>query len=290
MQGIAGSVASAYWAAVASEGVARLLTADMAAVDEIVRYNKERVDAGATRGVDLLRVQIERDRLQLALETAQRDVLLTRLELFRQMGQASPVGLPVQEVRLTDSLDATQPMEPLPIADVLAGRADLAVARESLAAAEADVKLQHALGVPDLDLLGGYKRNSGTNTLYSSLQLPLALRNRNQGEIDRAKASVRLAQDRMLQLEVSVRAEIEEAETGYARQQAVVQTVLPGMRARARQNLAIMDDAYRTGGVDLLRYLDAERTEYEVEVNALHTLADLQQARLRLQLAYGVHP
>ena len=66
--------------------------------------------------------------------------------------------------------------------------------------------------------------------------------------------------------------------------------ILPDMRARAKQNLAIMDDAYRIGGVDLLRYLDAERTAFDVEVSALHTLADFQQAGLRLQLAYGERP
>ncbi len=80
------------------------------------------------------------------------------------------------------------------------------------------------------------------------------------------------------------------AQEAYTHQQAVVRDILPDMRARAKQNLAIMDDAYRTGGVDLLRYLDAERTAFDVEVSALRTLADFQQAGLRLQLAYGVQP
>ena len=41
----------------------------MMAVDDMVRYHKDRVDAGAMRGVDLLRMQIERDRLVLALKS-----------------------------------------------------------------------------------------------------------------------------------------------------------------------------------------------------------------------------
>ncbi len=284
-QQIAGRVAAAYWSAVASVGIARLLEEDMKAVDEIVRYNKARVDAGATRGVDLIRIQIERDRLLLALEAARRDVVVTRIELFRQMGRR-----PDLTVELSDSLESTLPVQTESVAVVMAARTDVALAREAVEAAEAEVKLQHAIAVPDLDLLGGYKRNSGNNTIYSSLQLPLAFRNRNQGEVARAEANVRLARDRYQQLELSVGADVATAQETYTHQQAVVRNLLPDMRARAKQNLAIMDDAYRSGGVDLLRYLDAERTAFEVEVSALHTLADFQQAGLRLQLAYGVHP
>ena len=285
MQQIAGRVAAAYWSAVASVGIARLLEKDMAAVDEIVRYNKARVDAGAMRGVDLIRVEIERDRLLLALEAARREVVLTRIELFHQMGRT-----PDPAVELSDSLGSVIAVQTQSVAAVMAARADLASAREAVAAAEAEVKLQQAIAVPDLDLLGGYKRNSGDNTIYTSLQLPLAFRNRNQGEVARAEANVRLARDRYRQLQLAVSADVDAAQQAYTQQQAVVRDVLPDMRARAKQNLAIMDDAYRSGDVDLLRYLDAERTAFDVEVSALRTLADFQQASLRLQLAYGVHP
>ncbi len=284
-QQIAGRVAAAYWTAVTRIGIEKLLEKDLDAVDEIVRYNKERVDAGAMRGIDLIRVQIERDRLLLALEAARREAVLSRIELFRQMGRTPDPG-----VSLSDSLDSTEQIKMQSLAVVLAARADVAAARESVSAAEAEVRLQRAVGVPDVDLLGGYKRNSGYNTAYTSLQIPLPFRNRNQGEVARAEASVRLAQDRLQQLELSVGADVAAAQEAYTHQQAVVRDILPEMRARAKQNLAIMDDAYRTGGVDLLRYLDAERTAFDVEVTALRTRAEFRQAGLRLQLAYGVQP
>ncbi|MGI4853115.1 MAG: TolC family protein [Janthinobacterium lividum] len=284
-QQIAGRVAAAYWAAVSSAAIEKLLEDDLHAVDQIVRYNKERVDAGAMRGVDLIRTQIERDRLLLALEAARRDVALTRIDLFRQMGRE-----PGPTLTLSDSLDSSAPIPTQSVAVVLAARADVAVAREAVAAAEADVRLQRAIGVPDVDVLAGYKRNTGFNTGYASLQIPLPFQNRNQGEVARATASVRLAADRLRQLELSVDADVAAAQEAYTHQQAVVRDILPDMRARAKQNLAIMDEAYRTGGVDLLRYLDAERTAFDVEVSALRTLAEFQQAGLRLQLAYGVQP
>ena len=87
-----------------------------------------------------------------------------------------------------------------------------------------------------------------------------------------------------------MRADVEAARQAYVHQQKIVNEVLPDMRARASQNLTIMDDAYRTGGVDLLRYLDAERTQFDIEVSALRSLADFQQATVRLQIACGVQP
>ena len=285
MQQIAGRVAGAYWMAVSSAEIVKLLEQDRIAVAEIVQYNKARVDAGAMRGIDLIRVQIEQDRLLLALEAARRDSALARIDLFRQIGRT-----PDSSVEFTDKLEYSLPIKTETTAVVLASRADVAAAREAVAVAQADVKLQRSLGIPDLDLLGGYKRNSGSNTLYTGLQIPLAFRNRNQGEVARAEANVHLAQDRLEQLTLSVGADLASAQEAYSRQQAIVHDILPDMRARAKQNLAIMDDAYRTGGVDLLRYLDAERTAFDVEVSALRTYTEFQQASLRLQLAYGVYP
>jgi cobalt-zinc-cadmium efflux system outer membrane protein len=284
-QQIAGRVASAYWAAVASTRIVKLLEDDLSAVDEMVRYHKERVDAGAMRGADLLRMQIERDRLMMSLEIARRDMTQARIELFRQMGR--PLDTQVQ---FTDPIDNLAPIESRTMATVLASRADVAAAREAVTAAQANVKLQKSLGVPDLDLLGGYKRNSGVDTLFTGVQIPLPFSNRNQGEVQRAGADLQLAQDQLQQVEMSVRADVTSAEEGYSRQQEIVEHVLPDMRSRAQQNLAIMNDAYKTGGIDLLRYIDAERTAIDVEVSALRSLADYQQSALRLTLAYGERP
>ena len=173
---------------------------------------------------------------------------------------------------------------------MLAQRPDVAAAQDAVAAAEADLKLQKSLGVPDLDLLGGYKRNSGVNTLYTALQIPLPVRNRNQGEVQRAQANIQIAQAQLEQVKLTVQADISAATEAYTREQEIVQKTLPDMQSHAKENLAIMSDAYKTGGIDLLRYIDAERIEIDVEVNALRMLSEFHQAAVRLQLAYGEQP
>lgn len=285
MQQLAGRVAASYWNAVSTARISELLQRDLAAMDAMVQYHKERVDAGAMRGVDLLRMQVERDRLLITFEAAQREAALTRVDLARQIGQ--PLS---SDVEFTDSIDTLETVPQMELSTVLAQRPDVAAAQDAVAVAEADLKLQKALGVPDLDLLGGYKRNVGSNTLYSSLQIPLPIRNRNLGEVQRAQANIQIAQAQLEQVKLTVQADVSSATEAYTREQQIVQQTLPGMRDHAKQNLAIMGDAYKTGGIDLLRYIDAERTEIDVEVNALRMLSEFHQTAIRLQLAYGEQP
>ncbi|MDQ1452526.1 MAG: outer membrane protein heavy metal efflux system [Acidobacteriaceae bacterium] len=285
MQQIAGRAAASYWNTVSTAQISKLLQQDLSAVDDMVRYHQERVAAGAMRGADLLRMQIERDRLFIALEAARREAVLARVDLGRQIGR--PLN---EDVVLSDSIDAPDPVPYEDLATVLAERPDVTLAEDGVTAAEADLKLQKSLGVPDLDLLGGYKRNSGANTLYGGLQIPLPFGNRNQGQVQRTQASIRLAQNQLEEAKLMAQTDVAAATEAYTREQEIVEKTLPDMRARAKQNLAIMSDAYRTEGVDLLRYIDAERTEMDVEVNALRTLAEYHQSALRLKLAYGVQP
>jgi cobalt-zinc-cadmium efflux system outer membrane protein len=279
-----GRITAAYWMAISQQRIAELLKEDMTAVDEIVRYNRERVDAGAMKGVDLLRMQIERDRLEIALKTAERDATQSRLDLFKQMGS------PASEVKLIDPLDGQKPVAQVEMESVLATRADILSARAAVETAQADLKLQQAIARPDPDLFGGYKRNNSDNTGYGGLQISLPVRNRNQGEIDRARASITAAEAQLAAIQQQARTEVEQSYKNYMTQREIVEKTLPDMRQHAKQNLDIVREAYRIGGADLLRLIDAERTEFDVEVTAVRAMAQLRQNAMQLQLTYGVQP
>jgi cobalt-zinc-cadmium efflux system outer membrane protein len=282
---ITAEVAAAYWTAIADRRIAALLEQDMRAVEAMVTYHQQRVDAGAMRGVDLIRMQIERDRILLALEGARRDSQLAETQLARSIGRSTLKG-----VALTDDISATDVLPSVDLQAALAQRLEVEAARDAITAANADVRLQRANAVPDPDLFGGYKRNAGVDTAYVALQFQLPVRNRNQGEIARAEAQVRIARASLDDVLLAVRADIEAAEENYRRELGIVHDTLPQMRARAKQNLEIEAEAYRLGGVDLLRYLDAVRTESDVEVTAIRTLGEFHQAAVRLQLATGGQP
>ena len=280
-----GRVASAYWQAEVAARTVHLLQQDLGAVDQMLQYQKDRVAAGAMRGVDLLRMQIERDRLAMALSSACSQAAVARLHLAAEIGSPLAPG-----IELTDSIELVNKVPEVPLATVLQQRPDVEAARQAVAAAESDVKLQKSAGVPDLEVLGGYKRNNADNTLYAGIQIPLPVFDRNQGGVEQAQAGVHLAQDQLEKTAFMARDEVAAAAANYQQQLETVQTTLPDERQRARQNLDIMRDAYKSGGSDLLRYLDAERTEIDVEVSALRTLAEFHMSAIQLQLAYGVQP
>ena len=282
---IAGGIADAYWAAAATRAAAVEWRRQLADFDRLVQYQADRVRAGATAGVDLLRTQIERDRVALSLAQAERDAEAAAIELARRTGMPS-----ARNATLTEVLAQERGVTATPSQAAVEQRPDVAAARDAVAEARADTRLQHAGAVPNLDLLGGYKRDVGLNTLYGGLQMDLPLFSRNQGGIAAARAGEQLAGDELAYTRMTAEAEIATAVSGYAREQALVRLTLPGMRERAEKNAAILSDAYRSGGTDLLRYLDAERMLIETRLLVLDTWTQYQRAVVQLQLAYGERP
>lgn len=282
-QQLSARIANAYWTFAAAKAAVELQRQNLKSAEEVVQYHQERVNSGAMRGVDLLRMQLERDRARIALQAAEREANEFRLQLFRELGRTTLLG----DVQLSDPLTAIDPVAEVSVEVALAQRPDVRAANDSVMSARADARLQRANRVPDPDFIGGYKRNVGDNSLYTSFQIPLPFSNRNQGEIARADASVRTAEAARSQTELSARAEIEAARSAYERSRQIVQGTLPEMQTRAKENLAILDDAYRAGGTDLLRYIDARRLAVEVELSALQRLVEYHASAVRLQLAYG---
>ncbi len=283
---LAASIATAYWTAEAARAAAEAWYEQLAGADRLVKYQSDRVQAGATAGVDLLRTQIERDRVALSYAQAQRDAEAAGIELARASGVPT-----FQTATLTDPLEAERGSIPeKALTAALDQRPDILAAGDALREAEAGLRVQHAYAVPDLDFLGGYKRNSGLNTAYGGIQYDLPFFNRNQGGIATAAAQHQLAEDQLAYARLSATAEIQTAQADYRREQALVRSTLPGAAERARQNAAIIEDAYRTGGTDLLRLLDAENVLIQTRLLAIQTWNSYQRAAIALHLAYGEQP
>jgi outer membrane protein, heavy metal efflux system len=88
--------------------------------------------------------------------------------------------------------------------------------------------------------------------------------------------------------EIAIRAEVAAAQSDYeSRRQALVK-LMPGMLARAAETSEVAEGAYRLGGADILRLLDATRIDIETHVLYVQTLVDYQQSAVNLQLATGM--
>jgi cobalt-zinc-cadmium efflux system outer membrane protein len=282
---IAARVKLAYWAAAGAQRVVSLLRENQQNLQQAVDYHEIQVREGAIAEADLVRVRLEYDRGAVALEDAARHALAARIALQQEMGETE-----FPEVQLTDPLESFDPLPAIDIEAALAARADLQRLRRMVQQAQANLRLQQAVARPDLEILAGYKRTLGVNTALWGLQFNLPFSNRNQGNIAAATGDIRAAEANVAVLEAQIRAEIAAAQRDVETRRLRIASLLATSLARANQSVEIARAAYREGGTDLLRLLDAERTHIELEVLNVRMLTEYRQSLVTLETALGVQP
>lgn len=280
-----GRVSYWYWNTLAASRVHDLLAQDLQTIEKIVQYHRDRVREGAMPEADLIRVELERDRLVMTVRSAGIEAERARIALLREMGRAD-----FPAVVLTDSLRNLRAVEGANLDYALQRRPEIAAAKAALAQAEANLRLQQGYRVPDPSLVGGYKRTAGLDTIVFGVQIDLPFFNRNQGQVVAARAQVKAARAAFERTRLELRAELETALEDYRRRRAMVLKTPRPMLARAVETAQIAQSTYLEGGADLLRLLDAERARIETEVLYYRTLADYQQSVSNLRLALGMTP
>jgi outer membrane protein TolC len=282
----------AYWEARGAQEKRDLLKATAENFQKIIDYQSAQLSVGAISEQDLLRVQLEGERLKIATNLAVIEATRSRVQLLREMGQTE-----FPEVSLTEPLDADDfVIEPIDIAQVLAQRIEIKLANAAVEEAQARAQLQNVLARPDLNILYGYKRTqlvdstTGVNTAIAGLQITLPLTDRNQGNRAAAAAEVRRQQQLAAATEADVRADYFGALTAYQlRRNEVIDTLQP-LREHAKTISEIAQAVYAQGGTDLLRLLDAERARLDAELAYVQGMAEYQQSISNLQAAEGVIP
>jgi cobalt-zinc-cadmium efflux system outer membrane protein len=288
---IAFQVRQAYWRAAGAVKVHRLLIDNARNFQRIVDYHELRVREGALPEADLVKVQLERERLNLAIEEAALDAERARLALFRDMGQNT--APPVTLADVPEQVELAMPA--IDLAAAAERRPDVRLARQALEQARANLTLQQANAKPDVDVFGGYKRTAGFNTVMGGVQIALPNSNRNQGMIAAGEAEVRAAELDLLAQQATLAAEVRTAEAEVQARSGQLSRLFgatdgTGLRGKAAESSNIALAAYQEGGTDLLRLLDAQRVQIELQVLYYRTLTDYRISLIALQTALGVNP
>jgi outer membrane protein, heavy metal efflux system len=290
MRQLMARVATAYWMAAGSAALDLLYKRQVNTLDDIVVYNHARVQKGATAEADLIRIELESDRLKAQATLAAQQARRSLITLYREMGATA---FP-DSVVFTERLDDLAEIRPPDLETVLRDRPEMRAAREGLKQAEANLDLQRANAVPDPQLMAGYKRFSGSgqytgqNTIFFGFQVPLPIFDRNQGQIEAAEAKVLGAKEAVTDQEIAIRAEVESALSDYGSRREALLKVLPQMAHQAAESDQIAEGAYRLGGADILRFLDASRMDIETQVLFVQTLIDYHGSVVNVELVTGV--
>ena len=281
------SVRRAFWEAYLAQREFELLQENAQVFDQITRYHEARVREGAMAEADLIRVRLEEDRLQLTREEAAARADRARMDLIRAMGG----GLFATDFTLTGTPLTSLPQQGISTAElrsrVLQSRPDLQSAEAEVERARRRVRLELAQARPDWDLIFGYKRTEGFNTVLAGISIPMPFFDRNQGnvmfsqsEVDRADALLRERQRR-------AQTEVEAALAALSRRAAMLRRIEEGMLQRAEESWQISLAAYQEGATDLLRLLDAQQSRNEVRLLRIRTGLELQLSLVELEEAVG---
>lgn len=282
---IAGRVLTAYWVAVGAQSLEKSFQKGLENLSRAVQYHRDRVREGAMPEADLIRMELEYQQVSIAYENAKQDSRRLLQLLFREMGEPAR-----EDTALSGKLDEV--VAPISITDkeAIERRPDFRLAAEGIRQAQAVTALQKANAVPDPEVLLGYKRTSGLDTVIAGVQINLPMRNRNQGAIAAAAADEKSAAATLRATRIAAETEIQALRGEFEQKKDLVRRMIPPLRQQAEETSRIAQAVYREGASDLLRLIDAERTRLQTEALYIRSLMEYRQAAVALQIASGLIP
>jgi cobalt-zinc-cadmium efflux system outer membrane protein len=264
---------------------------NLAYYDHLLDVNRERYKAGAIARVDLDRLELQRVTYESDLQTAEVNLRTAKIQLLALLNDRTPV----------EQFDVTGPFDfsVLPLTldevrqDALDTRPDLRAAVQAVDKAGTDYKLAVANGSTDPTINAWYTYNPSFNnpfdkyTIGSSLNIPLRIFDRNQGE----KLRTRLDIDRNQKLMETTRAQVfNDVDSAYTTVTSTVTLLLPYKNQYLAQSTRVRDTisfSYQHGGASLLDFLNAQAEYRTVQVAYLNLVASFLNAANQLNEAVG---
>src|SRR5579872_2347269 len=258
---------------------------DLASFQETVNISQERYKAGDISEGDLLKIKLQLLQFQTDLASA-RIARAQALGTLRQL-----IGF--QAVPGNYDVAGELAFQPLTVgredlqARALHERPDLKAAQQGVTAAGSQVALAKANGKQDLDTAFTFSHVSGASSGSVSFSIPLAIFNRNQGEIARTRFALTQAQLTEKAAEETVFTDVSNAYEATKTNQEIVELYQSGYLNQAQQSRDISEYAYKRGAAALLDLLDAERSYRSTQLAYRQALATYMLSLEQLREAVG---
>jgi outer membrane protein, heavy metal efflux system len=264
-------------------------------IDRIIELNRARYRQGEISGAELRRLEVERLRFTDDVLGAELGARNAGSALLALLG-APRLDVPVEPVDpLTPPAGTSPALAPPPaggtteslIAAALAGRPDIAAARQDHARALAEVELQKALRTPNVSVGAGMKRDFGVNGLVWGVSVPLPVFDRNAGGIARAEAERRLAESRLRERELAASLDVQQAANLVDISGQRVKYLESDYLQKAREARDAILSAYQSGESSLVDFLDAQRAYRDVQRAYNRALFEHRLSLFQLDAAVG---
>jgi len=282
---------SAFVQTLQAKTVLEMARQDLVYYDHIIQISRDRFNAGDIAQIDLDRIELLRVQYESEIQTAIVNLRTSKIQLLQLLNDRTPV----EQFDVTGPFDFSDTLNPLEDFRKIAldERPDLRAAIQSIEQADTNHKLAEANGSTDPTFGAWYTYNSSNNnpngiqTLGLSVNIPLRIFDRNQGEKKRTEIDI----GRNQQLTDAARAQVfSDVDSAYAEVESDIALLKPYKAKYNAQALRVRDTvtyAYQHGGASLMDLLNAQSDYRTVQLAYLQLIGTYLTAAGQLNLAVG---
>jgi len=279
------NVAQQFISVLLAQSALQLAEEDLKAFQQTVDISQEQFKAGYIGEGDYLKIRLQ-------LLQFQNDVSSAKLARVQAMvGLRELVGYDA----LPENFDVIGDLTYQPLRtglddlklQALRERPDYKAAQLGVTAAQSQIQLAKANS--KVDVTGTYNIDhvAGETTASIFASFPLAIFDRNQGEIARTKYALTQSQEQQQSATDAVLSDVANAYAAVRSNDEVVQLYTSGYLKQAQDSRDISQYAYKRGAASLLDYLDAERSYRAIQLAYRQALASYMTSIEQLKEAVG---
>ena len=264
---------------------------DLAYWDQVLSVSRSQYQAGAIASIDLDRLELQRVQFESDVQTAEVNLRTAKIQLLALLNERTPVDQfdVIGPFGFSDQLPTLQEVQQV----ALANRPDLRAAMQSVDQARVNHQLAISDGSTDPTFSAWYTQNASTNnpsarqTLGLSVDIPLRIFDRNQGEKLRTQLDITKNQRLLSATQAQVFSDVDSA---YAQVNSNLILLRPYKAKYLQQATRVRDTirfSYEHGGASLLDFLNAESDYRSVRLSYLNLIGSYLTAAAQLNMAVG---
>lgn len=284
-RGTAFQVGSLFINAQLAQSTLELAQMDLKSFQETVAISEIQFKDGGMSENDYLKIKLQ----LLQFETDVQQALLNKAQALSDLRQQ----LGYESVPATYDVAGEFEYRPLVVsleelqAKALENRPDLRAAVLGITAANSQYALAKANGKQDPTISGNYSHAAGVSAATFSFSIPLAIFDRNQGNIAQTRIAIRQAEEQQKAASGQVLTDVKDAYEGLQEAAKIAQILKSTYVDIAQRSRDISEYAYRRGALALLDFLDAERTYRATQLAYRQAVAAYLAALEQLRQAVG---
>jgi outer membrane protein, heavy metal efflux system len=259
--------------------------------DRLLDVSRDRLRAGDIAQVDLDRLELQRVQFATDVINATTNLTTAKIQLRALLNDRTPVD----QLDFTGPFDFAERLVPLDEFRTAAfdSRPDLKAAMQAVDKANADHKLAVANGSVDPTFSAWYSHNPSfnnpfaNNTLGASVNIPLRIFDRNQGE--KARTAIDISRNQRLReaAEAQIYGDVDSAYNTLGSNVSLLRLYKADYLARAVKVRETVSFAYQRGGVSLLDFLQAQQDYRMIQLSFVNLVGSYLTAASQMNLAVG---